>query len=250
VQLRSIADSYLHFNRVCDYKDFQLADSHDGEQLPKDRAGNAAARFEGSSEFSAATYYDLSRARTYACCFSLESSAYIWKSYANGSRLGKVCVVFEFGKLRARLNQTVAPQNSALIYDGTRCHQIFSVNYGIVEYVQWDKVRANAECLPNPVRYTYLKDKRYSDEREFRVSLSTLGIGEFALSAGRIMAFPSSLSVAFDFRAAIAEGGIPKILCSQECTADLLHGRLDKLRIVRGEGSGPLPPEDHLHQST
>jgi hypothetical protein len=247
--LRSIEGHYLHFNCVCDYRDFYNADSHDGEQLRADRTGNAAAEFEINPKFSAANYYDQSRARTYACCFSLDNSNYIWDCYANGSNLGKVCVVFEFGKLRARLNQTLTPENSALIYNGLRCHQIFSVNYGILEYIQWDNLQANSECLPNPIKSIYLKDNKYSDEKELRVSLSALGIGQFALSDASIMDFPSSLSVAFDFRAAIAEGAIPKILCSRECAVGFLHGRLHKLRIVPSEGSGPLFAEDHLRHS-
>ncbi len=103
--LRSIAGSYLHFNRVDYYIDFPAADPYDGQQLPKDRQGNTITWFENAPEFSAADYYDQSRARTYACCFSLENSDFIWNNYANGSEKGKVCIVFEFGKLRATLNQ-------------------------------------------------------------------------------------------------------------------------------------------------
>lgn len=62
----SIEGGYLHFNRVDSYKDFPHADRHDGEQLPGDRAGNAAATFEKAPTFSAADYYDRSRSRTYA----------------------------------------------------------------------------------------------------------------------------------------------------------------------------------------
>ena len=43
--LQSILDSYLHFNRVDKYKDFSGADTHDGEQLPKDRKVSATVGF-------------------------------------------------------------------------------------------------------------------------------------------------------------------------------------------------------------
>ncbi len=134
--LCSIAGCYLHFNRVNCYIDFPGADLHDGQQLPEDLQGNLLARFEKAPEFSAANYYDQSRARTYACCFSLENSNSIWANYANGSKKGKVCIVFDFDKLRATLNETLQPGNTALKCDGNWCAQIFSVNYGIVEYVE------------------------------------------------------------------------------------------------------------------
>ncbi len=71
--LRSIAGAYLHFNRVDSYDDFHDADPHDGQQLPRDELGNAATPFVNSPTFSVANYYDQFRARTYACCFSVEN---------------------------------------------------------------------------------------------------------------------------------------------------------------------------------
>ncbi len=230
--LRSILGGYLHFNRVDSYTDFPGADSHDGRQLPADEAGNAAARFLKAPDYSAADYYDQSRSRTYACCFSLENSDFIWRNYANGSAKGKACVVFEFGKLRAALNKTFQPGNAALEYNGLRCHQIFSLNYGTVEYVDWDRHRANAEHLPNPIKYTYLKGQAFCDEKELRVSLSALGIGHFRLNDGSFLEFPPALRVPFDFRAAIAGGTIAQILFAPSADGDFLKSELNKLRIV------------------
>lgn len=231
--LRSIVGNYLHFNRVDSYADFPDMDPHDGEQLPKDREGNARARFKKAPEFSAENYYEQSRARTYACCFSLENSDFIWNTYANDSANSKVCVVFGFGRLRAMLNQTLQPGNAALEYNGMRCQQIFSVNYGIVEYVERDTHQANTEHHPHPIKYTYLKDKKnFSKDKEFRVSLSALGIGQFALKDGSTMQFPSSLQLAFDFRAAIADQTIQQILYAPDYDSDFLKAELHKLRIV------------------
>jgi len=229
--LRSIVGNYLHFNRVDSYTDFSGADSNDGRQLPKDQQGNARTRFRKVPDFSAANYYDQSRARTYAYCLSLENSDFIWKNYANGSARGKVGVVFEFGRLRNALNRTLKPGNAELEYNGNRCHQIFSVNYGIVEYVEWDTHQANTEHLPNPIKYTYLKDKRrFSGENEFRISLSPIGIGQFALRDGSMMQFPSSLQLVFDFRSAIADGVIQQILYAPDSDSDFLQTELHKLR--------------------
>ena len=230
--LRSILESYLHFNRVDSYADFPGAHAHDGQQLPADHAGNAGARFLKAPDYSAADYYDRSRSRTYACCLSLENSDFIWRNYAKGSPKGQVCVVLEFGKLRATLNRTFQPGSAALEYNGLRCHQIFSLNYGIVEYVDWDRHRANAEHLPNPIKYTYLKGTAFCEEKELRVSLSALGIGNFRLNDGNFMEFPPSLRVPFDFRAAIADGAIAQILCAPDADSDFLKSGLHKLRIV------------------
>lgn len=237
--LRSIVGQYLHFNRVDSYVDFLDADPYDGEQLPHDQHGNASSRFEKAPDFSAADYYEKSRSRTYACCFSLENSVFIWSNYANGSQKGKVCLVFDFSKLRAMLNQTLQPGNSALEYNGMQCRQIFNLNYGIVEYVKWDSHQANHPHLPNPLTYTYLKSTKYSEEKEFRVSLSALGMGEFALKDGSIMEFPPGLQMAFDFRAAIANESIQEILCAADTDSNLLKNELYKLRIVSTLGNGP-----------
>ncbi len=235
--LRSIVGNYLHFNRVDSYTDFPDADQHDGRQLPKDQQANSLTRFKKSPSFSAVNYYDQSRARTYACCFSLENSDYIWKNHANGSEKGKVCVVFEYGRLRTMLNQTLQPGNAALDYNGNRCHQIFSVNYGIIEYVEWNTHQANIERLPNPIRYTYLKDKeRFSEEKELRISLAAIGIGQFALKDGSMMQFPSSLQLAFDFKAAITDGTIQQILYAPDSDSDFLQAELQKLCIVPSKG--------------
>jgi hypothetical protein len=230
--LRSIAGSYVHFNRVDGYADFPGADARDGQQLPTDQAGNAGARFLKAPDYSAANYYDQSRARTYACCFSLENSDYIWRNYANGSPKGKACVVFEFGKLRSTLNETFQPGAAALEYNGLRCHQIFSLNYGTVDYVDWDRHKANAEHLPNPIKYTYLKGKAFCEEKELRISLAAIGIGHFRLNDGSFMQFPPSLHAPFDFRAAIADGTIAQLLLAPGADGDLLKQELSKLRIV------------------
>lgn len=235
--LRSIEGNYLHFNRVDRYEDFPGADPRDGRQLPKDQQGNSSVLFEKAPGVSAANVYDQSRARTYACCFSLENSAFIWESYANGSEKGKVGVVFEFGKLRSMLNLTLQSGNAVLEYNGNRCYQIFSVNYGIIKYVDWDTHRANIKHRPNPIIYTYLKDKeRFSEEKELSISLSATGIGQFALGDGSKMPFPSSLQLTFNFKAALADGTIQQILCTPDSDSDFLQTELQKLRIVLSKG--------------
>jgi hypothetical protein len=237
--LRSIRCDYLHFNRVDCYSDFPGADTHDGQQLPRDEQGSVTAKFANAPDFSAANYYDRSRARTYSCCFSLDNSSFIWKRYANGSEKGKACVVFRFGNLRTTLNRIFQSKSATLMYNRLRCHQIFSVNYRIVEYVEWDRHRANTERLLNPIKYTYLKDESFAQEKELRISLTAPGIGQFVLNDETMMNFPTSLQVGFDFRTAIADGTIQKLLCAPDSDSAFLHAELCKLRIVPSEESDP-----------
>jgi len=228
--LRSVIGNYLHFNRVDSYSDFQNADENDGRQLPKDKAVNAAARFQKTNDFSAVHYYDQCRGRTYACCFSIENSDYIWSNYANGSEKGKVCIVFEFGRLRAMLNHTLNHESAAFLYKSNSCRQIFSINYGLVDYVDWNAHQTNEQYLPNPIVYTYLKDAdRFREEKELRISLSAIGIGHFALKDGTLMQFPPSLQLAFDFREAIAKKAIREILLGPEADSDFLTSQLRNL---------------------
>ncbi len=230
--LASLDSSYLHFNRVDRYADFPGADPNDGAQLLQDRLGNKSSRFVRSPSYSAADYYDQARSRTYACCFSLMNSAHIWSEYANGGKHGKVCLVFHFGRLRARLNQTLDPATAALEYGGIRYRQFFSVNYGIVSYVDWAKHQANGERLQNPVSYTYLKDTRYSAEREFRVSLAAIGIGQLVIGGAEFI-FPESLPVAFDFREALADGTLERLEIAPDGDRAFLEAELNRRGIAK-----------------
>ena len=235
--LRSFTGSYLHFNRVDSYKDFPSADPHDGEQLPKDQEINASITFQKAPDFSVAHYYDQSRSRTYACCFSLENSDFIWHKYATGSEIGKLCVVFRFGDLREALNRALETGNTLLQDEDGRSSYLFWINYGIVEYVEWNNYQANVESVLNPIKYTYLKDKRFSEEKELRVSLSALGMGNFKWKDGAAMLFEDSLKMPFDFRAASGDGTIQEILCAPDCDFDVLGAELAKVGIELNQDS-------------
>jgi hypothetical protein len=228
----SIVGSYLYFNRIDSYRDFDVADLHDGAQLPADRLGNASVGFQKVPEFNAANYYDQCRARTYACCFALEISNYLWESYGSGGKRGKVAVVLDFTWLRQHLNAQFASDSTKLYYQGVPCRQIFSINYGIVDYVDWSQHQLNTEHLPNPILYTYLKAACYSAERELRVSLSAIGIGKLALGSQE-MDLPTSLKAPCDFRVGLAKGGVRSIETGPDCDVTWLEYELAKLGIGR-----------------
>lgn len=233
--IHSIEASYLHFNRVDCYKDFTGADQHDGEQLAADRHGNKAVTFAKAPAFSFADYCDRSRSRTYAFCASLENSDHIW-AYSSSTPRGNVGVVFDFDKLRAAVNRTLQSGGAILEYNGARCRQIFDVNYGLVEYVDWASHHANKTRLPNPIMYTYMKDEgSYAKERELRISLSALGIGKFVLDDRTAIAFPSHLHLGFDFKAACDDGTIQQILRGPRCDEDFFRAELRRL------GAKPYP---------
>jgi hypothetical protein len=235
--LQSISGRYLYFNRVDSYKDFSNADPHDGEQLQADRAANVAMRIQKAPDFSGADYYDLSRHRTYACCFSLENSDYIWSEYANGSTRGKVGVAFDFAKLRATINETMKG-GDGLDYRGVRCKQIFSVNYGIVEYMPWTTARENIARMTNPISYTYIKADNYAKECELRISLSALGVGRYVLADGVEIEFPPGLQLGFDFQRATADSTITEVFPGPGCDLGFLRYEFGKLGIKAVESDG------------
>ena len=226
----SIAGSYLHFNLVDSYRDFDGADPQDGAQLPADRPGNASVGFQKAPEFKAANYYEQCRARTYACCFALENDDHLWESYGSGGTHGKVAVVLDFAWLRQHINAQIMSDSVKLYWQGVPCRQIFSINYGIINYVDWDRHQLNTEHLPNPILYTYLKAVRFSAERELRVSLSAIGMGKLAFG-GQVMDLPTSLQAPCNFHAGIAENGVRSIDAGPDCDVAWLEAELAKLGI-------------------
>lgn len=224
--IRSIEGGYLHFNRVDQYKDFETADRHDGEQLPTDRPANAAMRFAKAPDFSQENQCDVARSRTYACCFSLENSDYIWRTYGSGGLRGTVSIVFDFDKLRERLSGTVESDEVILLYKGIACRQFLSLNYGLVEYVDWQSHRTD---VSRPIVYAHLKDEQYAQERELRVTLSAIGMGRFVLADLTEIEFPKDLRFAFDFKTACRDGTITQILRGPDCDADFFNAELNRL---------------------
>jgi hypothetical protein len=150
--IQSVEGQYLHFNRVDSYTDFPMADAYDGAELPLDQPANEAIGFEKGPSVTLSDYYARSRGRTYACCFSLENSPYIWQHYGLGSAMGQVGLEFNLEKLRRRLNASLSGVG-VLMYGNVPCRQIFSINYGEVAYVDRATYRANVERIANRIQY-------------------------------------------------------------------------------------------------
>ena len=226
--VKSVTGKYLHFNRVDAYRDFPEADLHDGEQSPLDRLANAKSSFVNNPEFNAERYYDQCRSRTYACCFSLDQLRFN-STYQPNS----VCLEFDFYLLRDKLNRMLSASSSALLYGGISCYQIFSINYGLVRYVDWEQFRGNTEYLQNPIQYVYTKDReRFEHEKELRITLHAIGIGRFILNDGSEFDFPDSLQLSFDIIEALRDQTVTKVICFSQVQYEILNKALDQSGVV------------------
>jgi len=141
-------------------------------------------------------------------------------------------VVFDFAWLRQHINAQLAPDVARLYRKGVPYRQLFSINYGIVDYIEWEQHQLNTVQFPNPILYTYLKSNRFSAERELRVSLSAFGMGKLTF-ANQNIDLPISLQAPCNFRAGLAENGIRSIEISTDCDVKWLETELEKLRIHR-----------------
>lgn len=231
--IRSIEHSYLYFNRVDRYLDFPNADPHDGEQLVSDLDANRRMHFDRDPAFNLSDYYNRARSRSYACCFSLENSDHIWAEYGNHGQHGKVCLEVDFDKLRARLNATLQAGACRLLAGDIPCLQIFSLNYGKIDYVDRATHRESLTRYANPIRYTYVKDLAYAPEKEMRISLSAIGMGQFTLADGTLLPFSPSLQAQFDFKAAYSDGIITQLMIAEATDLDYLTNELHRLGISR-----------------
>ena len=199
-----VENEYLYFRRVDTYHD----DKRDSDQPDKDKEVSEKSKFENALDYTAKNYYDSCRSKTYACCFSTENTSHLWEHYGE-SDPNAICLVLDAHKLINYLNSNF--DETRLIYNNKRLINFFFINHGIVTYGNFDNVFLKKH-LPNPIEYVYFKDaEKYSEEKEFRISLSCLGVCKYVLLDGTDFTFPESLKLAFNFSEAIREGVIKEI---------------------------------------
>lgn len=186
---------YLYFKRVDTYAD----DTRDSDQPDGDRLLSEKASFEKNPDYKLSNYYEGARKRTYACCFSLENTPYHWKTYG-GDDPNPICMVVHFGKLRDFLNRTLA--ESRIVTQDQICHNFFHINYGQVQYGDLKNDILTQKTHKNPIEYAYFKDKKWKDDTELRITLSTIGIGDFVNLDGGVFDFPESIQLGFDIKQA------------------------------------------------
>jgi len=78
-----------------------------------------------------------------------------------------------------------------------------------------------------------LKDKtKFLEEKEFRISLSAMGMGDFVSKDGSKLLFPPNLHVPFLFKNAIGDGTLRPMLRAPDTDIDFLYAELNKLQIT------------------
>lgn len=204
-----VENDYLYFRRVDTYHD----DKRDSDQPDKDKEASQKRKFENALDYTAKNYYDSCRSKTYACCFSTENTSHLWEHYGE-SDPNAICLVFDAHKLINYLNYNF--DETKLIYNNKRLINFFFINHGIVTYGNFDNAFLKKH-LPNPIEYVYFKDaSKYSEEKEFRISLSCLGVCKYVLPDGTDFTFPESLMLAFNSSEAILEGVIKEIILNSK----------------------------------
>lgn len=210
--MKMLEKKYLYFRRVDTYFD----DKKDSDQPEKDKTITNTARFQQCPHHTLTKHYAIARSRTYACCFSTERTPYLWEHYGEPGAIN-ICLVFDCFKLIKLLNESYS--TGQLIVDGKISENMFCLNHGLVEYVNFDEtvIKQNLPYL-NQVRYTYLKDvSKYSEEKEFRTTFYFPGTGDFPIPGDGIFNFPDSIELNFDLRKAEKLGALTQIVFSKNC---------------------------------
>lgn len=202
--------SYLYFRRVDTYQD----DIKDSDQPIRDKAINRNIGFEKQPEYKLYDYYRSCRARTYACCFSTENSNYIWENYSAGDP-NAICLIFNTGKLKELLNKTI--ENSEIIFGKGQCRNFFDINYGSVKYGDFENHVLSKRVCSNPIEYSYFKDSKYQSEKEFRITLSAIGLGKIVCPDGSEFCFPDSVKIGISIKKALLCGAISSMEVSPKC---------------------------------
>jgi hypothetical protein len=117
------------------------------------------------------------------------------------------------------------------MYGAIRCHQIFSVNYGLVKYVDRSELTLNSVCYQIRLSIVISKISSTAKRESFGFTLSALGMSHFILNDGGYLQFVPALQFFFDFRAAIADSTIIEILYSPDCDIGFLEDNCESSRF-------------------
>ena len=218
----------LHFKRVDTYKD----DTKDSAQLPDDIEMHDKMFFEDYPEFSLYKYYNRCRSRTYASCFSLKNTKYIWDNYSYEDK-SSICIVYNFGKLREKMNSFY--ELAQALYVGQGVENFLDINYGKVIYGDFRQYAEKGKPCPNPIEYAYFKDKKYEQEQEFRITLSASGAyEEFVLPDKTSFDFPESLGLELGLKELLNSEAVVKFLINEKASKNFpseLKEKLEKYGI-------------------
>ncbi|MGE4349671.1 MAG: hypothetical protein AB7D28_07890 [Candidatus Berkiella sp.] len=208
-----LENNYIYFRKVDTYHD----DTRDGDQPDADKLISENKKFQLHSGYTLKDYYSDARSKTYACCFSTQNTQFLWEHYSHGDK-NAICLVLDCRKLIEYINSVY--MNAFLIVNNNRYKNFLFINYGLVTYGNMDQLFVKDNFL-NPIEYAYFKDaNKYSDEDEFRITLSCIGMFKYQLD-GRPFAFPESLKLEFNIRDVIANKILKEILIASGHDEDL-----------------------------
>jgi len=194
-----LSNSYLYFNRVDMYDD----DKRDSDLPYQDREIRKKIVFEKNPNTN---FYDAIdkrvRPRTFACCFSIRETHYMWREYSDNVN-NSVCLVFDYQKLFKYLEDTY-PTSCFLDEDNIRRDQ-FYINCGMVNYIDYDTgLTQNGEPHRNLYEYAFNKDQGYHKEKEFRIALQPKPLGKHTNEHNT----PGFIQLSCDYDVMVREGVI------------------------------------------
>ena len=106
----------------------------------------------------------------------------------------------------------------------------FFINYGLINYGNFNEGFLEHK-KPNPIEYVYFKNaEKYAEEKEFRISLSCLGVEKYQFSDGTEFTFPESIMLSFNFIEAIRQNILKQIIIND--TSNNKEAILSDLKLL------------------
>jgi len=206
-----IKNNYLYFKRVDTYRD----DCRDSD-IPDHDQPIAEKEYFQDSNHNLLNYYRNFRERSYACCFTLKHTPYIWRHYGSNNK-DAICIVFNYNKFLQYIRN-----NGLQVTLNNKRYSFFNLNGGLVKYgslINESLIKNNNSYLTNPIHHIYFKDVKYKNEHEYRLSLS-FPIGGYVniidKDNKKSLDFPNSVKFEFDFTLADTFKVINKIYFRKE----------------------------------
>lgn len=188
-----IKNGYIYFNCVTKYS----ADATDAK-MPNKEKNIRSIPYENNPNI---TLYDTDnsvRKNTYACCFALSESQYIWNKFGEENSL---CLVFNYNKLYSYLQNNYLDLNYLENAKEHPCN--FTINCGCVTYIDRNEaITKSGENLRNIYENAFYKDRGFKNEKEFRIALYRKCLSQTP---------QDYLKLDFDWEYLLSSGGLVKI---------------------------------------
>ncbi|MBX9586230.1 MAG: hypothetical protein K2X50_03125 [Gammaproteobacteria bacterium] len=155
---------YLFFKNVTQYE----GNPKDSQMPKRERLLREAVRFENNPDVSLYDFDEPNRNNTYACCFSLNESRYIWKAYAADLKRD-LCLVFHYDNLKKYF---IENYNISHFIGGSKLNtNNFLINICKVQYVDEQSTLTNT-YHKNLCEYACYQYNKHLPDDEVRLFLS------------------------------------------------------------------------------